>query len=451
MLAPWMQERSVERYRAAFNKAINKQQYETANLFLKKLDSLPGDRSESTELKFNRAVLDIGLGRTAAGMAVLSQLAPDDSFGYGPAHLWLAQKFISADPSISGDNGHTVVHHLKSALRDTPDNKAIQMALGHYYYRTDSPANAIKYLTPMAGEQPELHFVIANLHSAIGDQELAEKHFELAAEMLTERLTEYPGEVETRTNLAISQFKTGKIKRAIKTLVDGIDPANPDPALSQTLSSFYLAESDRLRQSLRPDEPEFLQSLVMLSHALNAAPNNVEAVNRIAAIASDQGPTAEKAVEVVKQLLTEGKMTATAHLILGTASLQKGNTERAKRHYGQAYALDPKMPALLNNIAWVLAHEDPPQPAKSLEIINLALANANRDNPIIPYMLDTRGQIYLQLERWNEALIDLERALTDMPDNPGVHKALAIAYRNLGEPGLANEHEKLAAKLEVNK
>ena len=56
----------------------------------------------------------------------------------------------------------------------------------------------------------------------------------------------------------------------------------------------------------------------------------------------------------------------------------------------------------------------------------------------------TRGQILLRLERYQEAVNDLEYALNGMPDVPTIHQSLSKAYDALGNRQLAAFHQRNA-------
>ena len=101
------------------------------------------------------------------------------------------------------------------------------------------------------------------------------------------------------------------------------------------------------------------------------------------------------------------------------------------------------MTALMNNLAWCLAHANPPQNERALRLAQAAVA-ANVDNP---EFLDTRGEILLRLGRWREAVADLERALPQARAKRRIHRSLATAYRELGQMELAESHRQLAAGL----
>ena len=56
MAYPLTKKRSAKRYQVAFNEAVRQQNYETANLFLKKLEALGSGELDQEQLKFNQAM-----------------------------------------------------------------------------------------------------------------------------------------------------------------------------------------------------------------------------------------------------------------------------------------------------------------------------------------------------------------------------------------------------------
>lgn len=437
-----MRGHSAQRYQVAFNNAVRNGNYETAHLFLQKLQTLPTQQLDKVELGFNDALTKFARGHVDDAIEQMEQLAPPDGVGYAPAHRWLAQLQMSKDPSLAGPNRESVIHHLKAAVARDPRDIPTQLALGNCYYRTGNPAKAVKHLQVAAESHPELHFVLANLYDSLSESKSANDQYEQAAEVLAAELAKDPAAEELRVNLAIAQYKLGQFPKAVQTITEGLDASTPSPKLVNLLSTLYLNESDRLRNGAKPDDPDFANSLMLLSQALELAPDNQAAINRIALIGSYEGETAKRAIETLKQLIASGKMTATAHVILGTAALNRGDTERAKLHYSSAYRLNSRMPALLNNVAWMMMRQEPPQLEPALTVVQQAIEQTPPESPIFAHMVETRGQIYRRMKRWNDALADLETALKQFPNDSELHRSLAAVYRALGDETMALEHEK---------
>ncbi len=96
-------------------------------------------------------------------------------------------------------------------------------------------------------------------------------------------------------------------------------------------------------------------------------------------------------------------------------------------------------PAVANNLAWILAHADPPDLARALELGNQAVALRPND----ARFRDTRGRILVKMKRWNEALTDLELVLRSEPEQTDLHQLLAEVYDRLGSNEMATEHRRL--------
>ena len=126
---------------------------------------------------------------------------------------------------------------------------------------------------------------------------------------------------------------------------------------------------------------------------------------------------------------------------------QEKDIKSAKWHLERAHRLLPTMPFVSNNLAWVLSTEEPVDYDRALSLIQSALESF----PDEPRLLDTRATILMKLERWEEALDDLERALRNelIPTRQAeLHKKLAIVCDKINQPGLAEKHRKLAANPE---
>jgi predicted Zn-dependent protease len=128
------------------------------------------------------------------------------------------------------------------------------------------------------------------------------------------------------------------------------------------------------------------------------------------------------------------------HLLLGTDAALRGAHDQAELHLSRAREMDRHMAIAGNNLAWAMAHREPPELEKALALIDAIAAQW----PNVAAIRDTRGQILVKLGRDREALVDLEAALPRMRGEMNLHRALATAYANLGQQELAAEHRRLA-------
>src|SRR5205823_4094587 len=106
-------------------------------------------------------------------------------------------------------------------------------------------------------------------------------------------------------------------------------------------------------------------------------------------------------------LLAKGQGSVSLNLVLGIDAFERGKLDQAKQYLEQAYKLDPAGPVLANNLAWVLAHTNPPDLDRALAIINTVIERQPKD----ARFRETRGQVLAKIGRWHEAITDLQAAL----------------------------------------
>jgi predicted Zn-dependent protease len=160
-------------------------------------------------------------------------------------------------------------------------------------------------------------------------------------------------------------------------------------------------------------------------------------LRRLWGLASAKGPDAERAAALLKAQLVEGRSVGMAHLALGTIAWDNGRKDEGQLHLEQAYRAGPHVPVVGNNLAWMLAHSDPPQYDRALEVIGRVL----EAHPNEPRFRGTRGHVLAKIGRWKDAVPDLEAALAADPKNAALHAVLADAYSTLGDPVLSSLHK----------
>jgi uncharacterized protein HemY len=124
----------------------------------------------------------------------------------------------------------------------------------------------------------------------------------------------------------------------------------------------------------------------------------------------------------------------------GTVAAFLGEPKRAKVYLQQALKKDPRNAVALNNYAWLIIQEPDGNLNTALAAVNQAIQQAPEDSRY----RETRGQIFVRLERWKEAVDDLEYAANAMPSSKEIHLSLAKAYDALGDRQLAQVHRQHA-------
>lgn len=132
------------------------------------------------------------------------------------------------------------------------------------------------------------------------------------------------------------------------------------------------------------------------------------------------------------------------------AELSYGMAEygQAERYYRKAIKLAPRNGDLYNNLCWVYISQ-----GKKLKKAEMLIARAMDLTPEHGgYYLDTLGAIYIEDQRYREAIEVLEEAITRFDESQGnllsqVYRRLGLSYERIGEQAKAENALKKARDL----
>lgn len=426
----------VVKYREAAARAAARGDTKAVELWLEKAVALnPNDKM----FRFNLALTAASDGRRDRARQIMHRLAPNDRKGYPDAHFWIAKDMVAGNLPLTPKLGKTLEFHLTHALdseRAAPEAHAM---LGQLFLAQKDVDNAIGHFAEAAKTTPQLRITLGQLYAVQRRPSRAETEFETALEHFRGLAEEDPENVEARLYYARCQTLLGRLPEAERILKAGIESSD-DARFPQELAALYLLQFDQLWQK---DRSRIAQALVLLEAATEHAPNDPRVLHRLSLVAAPPGPARAEVIRLLNRTIAEGKATALVHLALGAIAANEGDFATAKLHCELGLEQQPKTMELMNNLAWAIAHADPPDLDRALNLANAAHQAA----PNHPEVLETRGQVFAKLGRWKEAITDLEKALPAMPKRVRVHDALAQAYENLGVKELANEHRRRAAEL----
>jgi uncharacterized protein HemY len=69
--------------------------------------------------------------------------------------------------------------------------------------------------------------------------------------------------------------------------------------------------------------------------------------------------------------------------------------------------------------------------------------------PDHPDALSTRGEVFVAMERWPDAIADLTQSLHHRAKSAELHRLLEKAYLGISDTQMANDHRKRAEELEA--
>lgn len=190
------------------------------------------------------------------------------------------------------------------------------------------------------------------------------------------------------------------------------------------------------------------QAIELLSDAVRCQPTSAMAIDRLARLSLSDHPASARAEEVIRQIRLDGDFGATVLNHIGTHALILKRYEKAKNYLELANTQSRgRDPMVLNNLATCLARAksaDAESLKRALELANQTLAIL----PDHPDALSTRGEIYVAMARWSDAIADLTQSLKFRRNSPEVHRLLEKSYRATNDAAMADEHAKRALELE---
>jgi predicted Zn-dependent protease len=229
--------------------------------------------------------------------------------------------------------------------------------------------------------------------------------------------------------LGLEDFEAAKL-----VLTEG-KRLQPDPNLDRALAKILALQHDRARQSNQGLD----EQLQFLLDAIELESNDFGIYRRLMKFYSDAEPTGEQRVrirELLEVIVKSDRPKAFAYVALSEISWIEGDLDQATQQMEKAYKLDNKMVLLVNNLAWMLAHADQPDLERAEKLARTAVDQ----QPQNPRVRDTYGTILMKLQKYQEAALELNLALTGAPNSSEIHEKLVDVYEHLGNKEQAQFH-----------
>ena len=417
-------------YREEATRRVRAKDLDVALDCFKRLIVLTPDKPE---YRFALVVLLDAKGRQVEAEAVARSLAPTDRPGHPLAHLYLARRLL-ADRTRGPSAVPLAEGHLLRTIQLQPKSRDAKALLGSLYAATGRPREARPLLEEVAGDNPELLLELARVCKQAGDDEGFRRRLEAATNAARVRVEARADDKVARLLWAQALTMNDDYAGALEVLGRG-NSLSGDESLRESMATVCASWSLSLEKNPRSRPSERLE---VLERGLIYSPENPELLRQLGRLMGASGEDAEKARALVQTAVASGKATALGHFLLGNDAFNRGKDDEARTHWEQAHNVDEKMPLITNNLAWALAYREPADPERALGLIDRALVLTPKD----PRLHGTRGQILVKLDRYKDAVTELEFALTLGENTPGIHEALAKAYDGLKMPDLAAEHRK---------
>ncbi|MEZ6131850.1 MAG: tetratricopeptide repeat protein [Planctomycetaceae bacterium] len=427
-----------QRYLAAADREFNRENWTTAEQFFGRAIQLG---INTPDVRFRLAQAAQKSGDTSRMIAILTALAPADRPVYAPAHLWQAMQLLS---NATAERVQIATRHLKHALLLDPGNRTAHSLMGDLAYQIQDWPSAVQHLELSNPVSARNNLQLSKALLMTNNRSRAAMFADRAEKTGREEVKAAPDAVSSRIALAEALILQEKFEEALGTVSQGIALAPDDQELRIELGRVYLMWSEAFAASARPDPQRSFEVFQLLARALEQDPNNILIFDRIMKLLLAGGEIADRGEEILLQNISAGIVPGVSHLLLGTFTDATDQAEKAAFHLERAHALLTNAPIVSNNLAWHLMIQPQPELDRALKLIDAVVAKY----PDNAAFRETRGQILVRLERYQEALEELEFALPTYRDQPELHESLIRIYEHLKLPDLAAQHQIILTNLQ---
>lgn len=429
---------------AQVQQAFEKEDFATAELLTRRQINSGDDSSENL---YRLALAQFQLEKKDEATSVMRQLV--SSRKSGDAALWLARELYSGKSwaDLTPDQRADFGTLLTMISQQRPDDMVVKLAYMDFLSASGRYAEAIPLLQQLANVRPMYGWQAAVLARQIGDTELATRLATTTLEKMVKLHTEEPANPALAIAVVRNQIFLNRHAEAVKTLADSIARMKtPDEqqALRQAMGDTIAAWVSVIKNQPNNTPAERLRVLKLLQVALQYAPSNPQVLTLVADQVLATLDSSDDDLAAVRNALVEGTSPGIAHFIRGTTAMMNDEVELAERHLKLASQHLPNSSAILNNLAVALTQRGPEHLEEALKLSEQAIAGVPEPSP---YFYETRGQILFRMERYLDAIPDLERSLAVDSLAVAAHQTLATCYEHLNEPDLQADHQAAADRL----
>lgn len=424
--------------------AFEKEDYATAELLTRRQINAGDDSSDNL---YRLALTQFQLEKKDAAISVMRQLVA--SRRSDNAAMWLAKELYAGKSwaDLTSEQQSDFGRLLTMLSQQRPDDMVIKLAYVDYLSAIERYAEAIPLLQQLATVRPMHGWQAAVLARRIGDTELATRLATATLDKMKELHREEPANPALAIAVVRNQVFLGRHADAVQTLADSIarmKTSEQQQELRQAMGDTIADWVSEMEKQPNNTPGERLRVLKLLQVALQYAPNNPLVLTLVADQVLATLSSSDADLLVVRNALIEGTSPGIAHFIRGTMAMMNDDVEMAERHLKLASQHLPNSGAILNNLAVTLAQRDQEHLEEALKLSEHAIAAVPQPSP---YFYETRGQILFRMERYLDAIPDLERALVVDSLAANAHQTLATCYSHLNEPDLQADHQAAADRM----
>ncbi|MEM6469161.1 MAG: hypothetical protein AAF802_06295 [Planctomycetota bacterium] len=409
--------------------------HDSADLWLRRVLMIrPRDRAA----RFHRAMNAISRGNPTKASRIISELAPEDRVGFGPAHHFVASQLIQLDRIEDDEIERRVRFHLTAALSSNPDDPETRHLAAEFELSLENLGDAIQHYDVLSRRDPSFHRLIAGLHVVRGEREAAllrlDRGRRAFEKVLQADATDVRAQIELAKLYAFSEQYDVATKMLNRLSAFQHVPEQQAGELQSTLSTIYHDWSIHVAETSPED---FNERLRLLELSIRLAPDKSRGFGTVQKMRSESEDARLAAETLIARVTADERVAATAlvHLAVEAAREGKRDEERqllelalSRQALNENMRPEKRRPlgVAANNLAWNLAQDSIELP-RALQLVNEAI-NTSPDR--IEFRA-TRGRILAKMDRTAEAIRELEFVAGKSRPTRSLSRSLTSLYESL--------------------
>ena len=343
-------------------------------------------------------------------------------------------------------------------LNRTPEDADARTILGQYLVLSAEFAAAVEVLQPLLDQKPELRLPMVKLLNSAGSRDKAVTLQAEIEQSSRERYLQNKADLPNLITLAsvlLSSKRSDEVRDLLAEFRDLPANASQNELSLQALYGKASLESydQQVPKLLKKDKQavtgeEIQQVLLPLMEASRIPPTLMAALQRVARLAFSENVATRSAREMLQNIRLAGAANSKVLSLIGSVALMENQKNEAVSYLELANAVSKGNDlAITNNLVLARLRSGQQDFEALLELVNSALTAF----PDHPDFLSTRAEIYVAMQRWEDALADLNDSLPHRPNSANVHKLLGEVLAQLGDESMAKLHRERSEELNNSK
>ena len=427
--------RLAPRYEVALLEAVKAGDTVRANQYRLKLEQL-GVRTDRGQ--YRAAVALAEEGDWAGAYAKMSEVVDPRRPGFPSAHAWMVEHLLDGRlPVPANEAASLALQHLQQLRTRVGESDDLLFWEGLAHYRQQNLAQARAALVELKRSFPAASALLMQVCWQLREPEAARVAAVAVQRQLQQKLTE--GDALTAAELQWQVAATeliGDVELATAA-VEQWYAANPDSLEARLRrATLQLQSIDAwLKQPTAEGQETVIAALRVAAETIPA--DDFAAVQQRLTTLATGSARPERYESVYQSLLVAADLPPRVWAHLGSLAAARLEWASADELLARATAADPQLAVAWNNRAFVLNSAFVSRRFEALDYAERAVGL----DPDRTDFRQTRGLIFFNLRRWDQAIEDLEIASNGVKDLPLIHAALAEAYRQTGNPLLAEVYQ----------